>query len=89
MHFRGCFWDQNGSFRNWWTPSAKRAFDDRAQCVMDEASMCYRVNSDVHAIGEMRVDRSLRQLQAFHTDYQCKAQDQMVNEEACIVYGKK
>jgi len=151
----GRLWDQNGSFRNWWTPSAKRAFDDRAQCVMDEypapqgcdnpnygeqtlgenlsdgtgimlayrayfentaegrtkkrhekqywwqmfaqmwcetmdeASMCYRVNSDVHAIGEMRVDRSLRQLRVFHTDYQCKAQDQMVNEEACIVYGKK
>lgn len=145
--------DAEGSYRNWWSDTSKRAFDDHAQCVaneyaapaqcdnaeygqqtlgedlsditgvaiayrayfqntvegrtkqrherqywwqmfsqmwcetLEDDAMCNRVQNDVHALGEMRVDQTLRQLHAFRADYQCRADDPMVHAPSCTMFG--
>lgn len=49
---------------------------------------CARVADDVHAIAEMRVDRTLRQLPQFAAAFMCPQQSRMVHETPCTLYGK-
>jgi predicted metalloendopeptidase len=48
---------------------------------------CDRVQNDVHAVAEYRVDKTLRQMEEFRRIFGCKHHDNMVNEESCLVYG--
>jgi predicted metalloendopeptidase len=56
--------------------------------TLEQEHLCNRVQNDVHAVGEMRVDKTLRQLHMFGKDYMCKNTDEMVNSEACIMFGE-
>lgn len=48
--------------------------------------LCAQVSHDEHAIAEMRVDRTLRQLREFRDTFGCAEGQRMVNAEACEVY---
>lgn len=55
----------------------------------DAESVCAQVKQDVHAIAEMRVDQTLRQMSAFADAFRCPVQSRMVNPNADLLYGKK
>lgn len=53
----------------------------------DQKHLCGRVQSDVHAIAQYRVDKTLRQMEPFHRAFGCQAGDNMVNVNKCRIYG--
>lgn len=52
----------------------------------DQETLCGRVNDDVHAIAEFRVDKTLRQMKEFREVFGCKKGDKMVNMHPAVVY---
>lgn len=53
----------------------------------DMAHTCEAIASDVHAIAEYRVDRTLRNMPEFARAFQCKGDAVMVGTPPCKVYG--
>ncbi len=53
----------------------------------NQEELCDRVENDVHAIANFRVDKTLRQMPEFMEAFDCKVGDGMVNEEPCKIYG--
>ena len=53
----------------------------------DQKHLCGRVKSDVHAVAQFRVDKTLRQLPAFHKAFGCQVGDPMVSMNKCKIYG--
>ncbi len=53
----------------------------------DQEELCDRVENDVHAIANYRVDKTLRQMPEFREAFDCKVGDGMVNEVPCRIYG--
>jgi predicted metalloendopeptidase len=64
-----------------------QAFAQQWCARYDRDAVCNRVNEDVHAVPEMRVDRTLRQLPAFQRAFQCADTHPMVNPQPCVLYG--
>jgi predicted metalloendopeptidase len=48
--------------------------------------MCKQVTDDEHALAEMRVDRTLRQMREFREAFGCAEGQRMVNGEPCGLY---
>ena len=53
----------------------------------DQEHLCARANSDVHAVSEMRVDQTLRQMPEFARLFKCRRGDRMINMTPCKIYG--
>ena len=54
----------------------------------DQDHLCNRVSSDVHAIAQYRVDKTLRHTRAFADAFQCQAgSSPMAAQEPITVYG--
>jgi predicted metalloendopeptidase len=53
----------------------------------DQKELCKRVAGDVHAIGQYRVDKTLRQMKEFKEVFNCKIGDGMVNSNPVLIYG--
>ena len=47
---------------------------------------CDRVDDDVHALPQHRVNKALRQLPAFASAFACTNEDGMVNQGQCLIY---
>lgn len=54
--------------------------------VWDQDELCERVGSDVHAIANYRVDKTLRQMVEFREAFGCREGDGMVNPQPCEIY---
>jgi len=55
----------------------------------DQEHLCGRVSSDVHAIAEYRVDKTLQQFPDFAKIFHCSAQTEMYSPHPCQIYGSK
>jgi len=55
----------------------------------DQKHKCARVASDEHAIAEYRVDKTLREMDAFQTAFGCHAGQGMfkAKDKQCVIYG--
>lgn len=53
----------------------------------NQKELCERVAGDVHAIGQYRVDKTLRQMKEFKEVFNCKIGDGMVNPDPVLIYG--
>ena len=49
---QGSQYDAYGNLKNWWTPSDLKAFKERGQCIVDQASQ-YVVDNDLHLQGKL------------------------------------
>jgi len=47
---------------------------------------CKRVEGDVHALPQHRVNKALRQLPSFARAFACIPEDRMVNKDQCLIY---
>ena len=56
----------------------------------DQDTRCKLVNSDVHALPDYRVDKTLRQYKSFQNAFGCGDDSNMVKEagKRCVMYGK-
>ena len=53
----------------------------------DQDHLCGRIKSDVHAVAQYRVDKTLRQMEPFHKAFGCQPGDPMVSLNKCKIYG--
>ncbi|PYX87210.1 MAG: M13 family peptidase [Acidobacteria bacterium] len=51
--------DAQGNLRDWWTPQDQKAFNERAQCIVDEYSSFVAVNDDKDPKNEVHLNGKL------------------------------
>lgn len=54
--------------------------------VYSSERKCHKINNDVHALPESRVDKTLRNMPEYRNAFQCKFGDRMRNEDVIKVY---
>jgi putative endopeptidase len=58
---QGAKFDSTGELKNWWTPADYKAFENRAQCVVDQFS-AYTVDGGLHENGKLVLGESIGDL---------------------------
>ncbi|MFL6373842.1 MAG: M13 family metallopeptidase [Pyrinomonadaceae bacterium] len=83
---QGSKYDAEGNQKNWWTPEDRKAFDERAQCVIDQFSG-YEILPGVFIKGQRTIGENIGDLGGLNVAYTALMDDLKTNPAPGLIDG--